>query len=157
VYRILLVIVTVFFVGCSQKVLFNSSTPYYVVMKNAQIAVADTGFIKKDENRLNLQLFSASTPIFDLHVEDNVCIGYTCVSKKRFNIEFFGVSHYDSFLEDLLNLRPIYDKKNLKKTTDGFEQKIKTGKFDITYKVEGGNLYFKDRQNEILIKLRELK
>jgi len=156
-HKILLVFVIIFLVGCSQKLPFNSSTPYYIVMKNNQIAVADTGFIKKDENRLNLQLFSASTPVFDLYVEDNICVEHTCVSKTRFNREFFGTSHYDDFLVDMLNLRPIYDKKNFKKTQNGFEQKIKTENFDITYKVDNGNLYFKDRQNKILIKLRELK
>ena len=156
-YKIILFFVTIFLIGCSQKVPFNSSIPYYVVMKNAQIAVADTGFIKKDENRLNLQLFSASTPIFDLHVRDDICIEHTCVSKKRFNLEFFGVSHYDDFLEDLLNLKSIYSKKNLKKIENGFEQKIKTTNFDITYRVKNGNLYFKDRKNRILIKLKELK
>jgi len=156
-YKIILLFVTIFLIGCSQKAPFKSSTAYYVVMKNAQIAVADTGFIKKDEHRLNLQLFSASTPIFNLHVKDDICVEYTCVSKKKFNLDFFGVSHYDDFLEDLLNLKPIYSKKNLKKIENGFEQKIKTANFNITYRVKSGNLYFKDRKNRILIKLKELK
>ena len=155
-YKILLVII-LFLTGCSYKEPFLSSKPYYIVIKNSQIAVADTGFIKKDENRINLQLFSASTPIFDLHVKDDVCLDYVCMSKRSFNREFFGFSHYESFINELFNFKPIYDDKNLKKTELGFEQEIKTDEFNIVYKVDGENLYFKDKKNSVLIKLKELK
>jgi len=144
-------------VGCSQKIPYASSQAYYVVLKNSKIALADTGFIKKDENRLNLQLFSASSPIFDLHVKDDVCVGYTCLSKESFNSEFFGYKHYENFVEELFNMQPIYNDKNLVKTKDGFEQNIKTENYDIVYKIENKNLYFKDKKHKVLIKLKELK
>ncbi len=121
------------------------------------MAVAATGFIKKDDTRLNLQLFSAGTILLDLHVEKNVCSHYICMSKENFNKEFFGIRHYEGFIDELFKLKPIYSKKNLIKSKNGFEQKIQTDEFDITYRVENGNLYFKDRKNTILIKLKELK
>ena len=155
-YKLLLVIV-IFLTGCAYKEPYQSSKPYYVVIKNSQMAVADTGFLKKDGPRLNLQLFSASTPILDLHVESDVCLDYACLSKKSFNTKFFGYAHYESFIDDLFNLKPIYSKKNLKNLDNGFEQKIKTDGYDITYRVDNGNLYFKDRKNRVLIKLKELK
>ena len=142
--------------GCSQKIAYASSKAYYVVIKNSKIALADTGFIKKDDKRLNLQLFSASSPIFDLHVKDDVCVGYTCLSRESFNSEFFGYKHYQDFVEELFNMQPIYNDENLVKTKDGFEQNIKTENYDITYRVENKNLYFKDNKNKILIKLKEL-
>jgi len=144
-------------VGCSQKIPYASSQAYFVVIKNSKIALADTGFIKKDDNRLNLQLFSASSPIFDLHVKDDVCIGYTCFTRESFNNEFFGYKHYENFVEELFNMQPIYKDKNLVKTKDGFEQNIKTENYDITYRVENKNLYFKDANHKVLIKLKELK
>jgi hypothetical protein len=156
VHKIFLVAI-LFFTGCAYKTPYTSSKPYYIVIKNSQIAVADTGFIKRDESRFNLQLFSASTPIFDLHVDDDVCLDYACLSKKSFNVEFFGVSHYDSFIDELFNFQPIYSKKNLKKSEVGFEQKLKSKSYDITYKIENGNLYFKDTKNSVLIKIKELK
>lgn len=145
------------FVGCSQKIPYDSSQAYYVVIKNSKIALADTGFIKKDEQRINLQLFSASSPIFDLHVKDDVCVGYTCLTRESFNSEFFGFKHYQDFVEELFNMQPIYNKQNLVKTEDGFEQNIKTKNYDIVYKIENKSLYFKDKQNKVLIKLKELK
>ena len=155
-HKVFLVLL-LFFTGCAYKTPYASSKPYYIVIKNSQIAVADTGFIKRDDSRFNLQLFSASTPIFDLHVENNVCLDYVCLSKRSFNVEFFGVSHYESFINELFNFQPIYSKKNLKKTKSGFEQKLKSKSYDITYKIENGNLYFRDKKNRILIKLKELK
>ena len=155
-YRFFLILL-LFFTGCAYKRPYVSSKPYYMVVKNSQIAVADTGFIKRDGSRFNLQLFSASTPILDLHVDNDVCLDYTCMSKRDFNAKFFGISHYEDFLDELFNFQPVYNRKNLKKSKSGFEQKIKTAEFDIIYRVENGNLYFKDRKNRVLIKLKELK
>jgi hypothetical protein len=156
VYKIL-VVVALFFAGCTYKTQYEFSKPYYVVIKNSKIALADTGFIKKSKDRLNLQLFTAGTPIFELDIKSDVCLGYICLKRENFNTEFFGYSHYKSFIDELFNLKPIYDKKNLKKIQNGFEQKIKTASYDITYRVKNGNLYFKDRKNRVLIKLKELK
>ena len=155
-YKIFLVTL-LFFTGCAYKIPYTSSKPYYIVIKNSQMAVAATGFIKKDDTRLNLQLFSAGTVILDLHVEENVCSRYICMSKENFNKEFFGIRHYEEFIDELFKLKPIYSKKNLKTLENGFEQKIVTSSYDITYRVENGNLYFKDKQHKVLIKLKELK
>ncbi len=153
----LLVVIVLFLGGCTYKTQYEFSKPYYIVIKNSKIALADIGFIKKDKNRLNLQLFTAGTPVFELDIKSDVCLGYMCLKKKNFNAEFFGYSHYENFIDELFNLKPIYGKKNLKKIDNGFEQKIKTASYDITYRVKNGNLYFKDRKNRVLIKLKELK
>jgi len=145
------------FAGCSQKIPYASSKAYFVVIKNSKIALADTGFIKKDKNRLNLQLFSASSPVFDLHVKEDVCIDYTCLTRESFNNEFFGYKHYKTFIDELFNMKPIYKEKNIEKNREGFEQQIKTENYNIIYRVQNNNLYFKDRKNKILIKLKELK
>ena len=153
----ILLIAILLLVGCAYKTPYKSSKPYYVVIKNSKIALADTGFIKRDDGRSNLQLFTAGTPVFDLHVKSDVCLDYICLKKENFNREFFGIMHYENFIDELFNLQPIYSKKNFKKIANGFERKIKTDSYDITYRVEGKNLYFKDRKNRILIKLKELK
>ena len=156
VHKILLIAILLFS-GCAYKTPYTSSKPYYIVIKNSQISVADTGFIKRDDSRLNLQLFSAGTVLLDLHVEESVCLSYTCMSKESFNKEFFGIRHYKEFIDELFSFKPIFSKKNLKKLDNGFEQKIVTNSYDITYRVENGNLYFKDRTNKVLIKLKELE
>ena len=155
-YKIFLVTL-LFFTGCAYKIPYTSSKPYYIVIKNSQMAVAATGFIKKDDTRLNLQLFSAGTALLDLNIEENVCSRYVCMSKENFNKEFFGIRHYEEFIDELFKLKPIYSERNLEKLKNGFEQKIVTSSYDITYRVEDENLYFKDKKNSVLIKLKELK
>ena len=154
---IFLVLTILVLTGCTQKVQYNSSKAYFIVIKNSQMAIGDTGFIKRNDNQINLQIFSAATPVFDLHVNKDVCMGYTCLSRKSFNSEFFGYKHYEKFIDELFSMQPIYNKQNMVKNESGFEQKIKTKNYDITYRVRDRSLYFKDRKNKILIKLKELK
>ncbi|WP_024954893.1 hypothetical protein [Sulfurospirillum arcachonense] len=156
-YKYIFLVVAILFIGCTTTIPYTSSKAYYMVIKNPKIALADTGFVKKDDTRLNLQIFSASSPIFDLHVENQVCLNAICFAKEAFNYEFFNFRHYENFIEELFNLQPIYNQKNIQKNENGFEQRIKTNSYDITYKVENNNLYFKDKKNGILIKLKELK
>ena len=138
------------------KIPYASSKAYHIVIKNSKIALSDTGFLKQDKNRLNLQLFSAATPILDLLIKDDVCLDMLCMRKEKFNYEFFGNKHYEGFVQELFTLQPIYNNKNIQKKENGFEQYIKTDSYDITYRVMGNDMYFKDRKNKIFIKLKEL-
>ena len=152
-----LLVLLFIFTGCSVKMPYTSSQSYFVVIKNSQLALADTGFIRKRDGDLNLQLFSASTPVFDLHVKDSICVDLLCLDRESFNQKFFGYGHYNTFVDELFNMQPIYNQTNIVKNAAGFEQKIKTQNYDIIYRVANGNLYFKDKQNRILIKIKELK
>lgn len=145
------------FTGCSFKSPYVSSKAYHVVIKNSTLALSDTGFIKRDNKRFNLQLFSAGTPVLDLVVKEDVCMDYICLGKEEFNKRFFGFRHYKNFVNDLFEFKPLYSKKNLKETKTGFSQNLTAVNYDIFYKVEEGNLYFKDKKNRVLIKLKELK
>lgn len=149
--------IVIFLVGCSLKEEILLSKPYHITIKNSKLRVSDTGFLNQKKSSLALQVFSAGTAILDLHVNDTqVCFDFTCVNKKRFNEEFFGFSHYDSLIEEILTMQPIYDRNNMQKTANGFEQNIMNTHFDITYKIKDHNLYFKDSKNNVLIKIRKL-
>jgi hypothetical protein len=152
----LAVLLALLFFGCAQKTVYNSSQAYYIVIKNPKMSIADTGFIKKNEDALNVQVFSASTPLLELEVSQNICINSLCLKAKRFNKEFFGTSHYETFINELLSFNPIYEEKNIIKEANGFSQTIKTENYEITYRVKNDTLYFKDSHNNILIKLRKL-
>jgi hypothetical protein len=145
------------FLGCAPKISYESSQAYYIMIKNSKIAIADTGFIKKNANTINLQVFSASAPLLELTISENICIGSWCQDWESFNEEFFGTSHYKTFINKLLDFQPIYNKKNMIKIANGFSQKIKTDKYDIEYRVKNDTLYFKDSKNRVLIKLKKLE
>jgi hypothetical protein len=47
--------------------------------------------------------------------------------------------------------------KYLRKTTNGFMQRITTADYVVKYKTTPGSIYFKDLKNNLIIKLRRLK
>jgi uncharacterized protein YaeQ len=57
----------------------------------------------------------------------------------------------------VLLARPIFEKASIQITDDGFIQKLKSTQYNITYKIENGTIYFKDKQNRLLIKLSKTK
>ena len=147
----------IFFIGCLPKYNINFSQSYKIVIKTKDIAIADSGFIKKADNYKSIQIFSAG--VLALHVElkkDDACINRFCTTRKDFNNRFFGYAHYPNLLDDILDKRVIYDGVGKVDKKDGFEQNIKTKNYNIIYRVTNNAIYFKDKQNHILIKLRRL-
>ncbi len=150
------IIVLLFFAACSQKYNINFSAPYIIVIKTKNIAIADSGFLKKAQNYKSLQIFSAGKILLNVELSNNACLDGHCTTKSDFNERLFGYRYYDNLLDNILDKRAIYDAKNIVYKKDGFEQKIKTKSYNIIYKVDEGSIYFKDKKNHVLIKLRRL-
>lgn len=151
-----IILATLLLAGCAQKMHYDRAQAYFIVIKNPKIALADTGFIKKNNREFNLQIFALGTPIYDLHVGEQICESGLCVSGERFNLEFFGAPHYASLLADILDAKPIYAGQNLVQTKEGFMQKITTESYDIDYRVDAKTLSFRDSVQNTRIKLRKL-
>ncbi len=144
------------FVACSLKRDITFSIPYKVIIKTKNLAIADGGFLTKADNYKSLEVFSAGKIVLHVELSENACINNVCTNRLDFNKRVFGYRYYKSFLDDILDRKEIYDGKNSIKIKKGFEQKIKTKDFDIIYKVDAKSLYFKDKTNHILLKLRRL-
>ncbi len=154
---LILVFYLILFVGCAQKYNINFSQPYKIVIKTNNIAIADSGFIIKADNYKSIQIFSVGKIV--LHVElkkEDACINGLCTTRNDFNDRFFGFKHYPNLLDDILDKKVIYKGIEKIKTKNGFEQNIKNRNYDISYKVTNDSIYFKDRKNHILIKLKRL-
>lgn len=148
--------VVLFLTSCSLKHEINFSAPYKIVIKTKDIAIGDSGFIKKADGYKSIEIFSAG--FLALHVElgANACINGMCTDRLDFNRRFFGYSHYANLLDDILDKKEIYSGMGKIKLKDGFEQNIKTKHYNITYRVTKNSIYFKDKTNHILIKLKEI-
>jgi hypothetical protein len=127
-------------------------------MKTKRFAFSDTGFLVKHSDMLRLNILAMGKPILDLKVKnsDDICVGSLCNTKHGFNQSFLVDEYPDTLIENVLNKRPIFDGQNKRVTKTGFVQKITTGSYDIKYQVSGENIYFKDRKNRILIKLKRI-
>ncbi len=135
------------------------SEPYKITMKTKKFAFSDTGFLNRYDNLINLQVFAMGEMIQDIVVylnEDEICVGSLCNTKHGFNQTFLSGEYPDTLIENVLQSKPIFNGKGLKKMTKGFVQKIATKKYVIKYKIWPGNVYFKDVKNGIIIKLRKL-
>ncbi len=149
--------VLVFWTGCSLKQQITFSEPYKIVIKTHNIAIADSGFIKKADGYKSIEIFTVGTLALHVELGNNACVNGYCTDKIDFNKRFFGYKHYAGLLDDILDKKEIYNGINKVDTKDGFTQRIKTKRYDIIYKVTGKTVYFRDKQNHILIKLTRLQ
>ena len=110
--------------GCATKVPITSSDTYLISIKNKQIALSDTGFINHGKGYTNVQIFSAGAVLFNLEVQDDVCLDGRCTSRIEFNKLFFEHPHYEAMISDVLEMKPLYDGKNKVTIEGGFEQEL---------------------------------
>jgi len=148
--------VLLFILGCTIKPHINFSQTYKIIIKTKNIAIADSGFVRKAQGYKSIEIFSAG--VLALHVElgKMACLNERCTTRDDFNRRFFGYKHYNKILDDILDKKAIYGGVDKIKTKDGFMQNIKTDRYDILYKVGKNSIYFKDKKNRILIKLIRL-
>ena len=114
------------------------------------------GYVRSNEDLIALELFTAGQPVGKFEIEKMVCVeGEGCLRKSSFNEEYLNGHYPDTLMEDVLRGVPIYEGLNLSKDEHGFKQNILDEHVDIKYKVSKKQIYFKDRQNGILIKIKK--
>jgi len=147
-----------FLSGCATKQEITSSETYVITIKNKQIALSDTGFINQGKDYTNVQIFSAGSVLFNLEIMgNNICLDGRCLDKLAFNQQFFQEEHYAGLMQEIIAKQPIYERKNLKQTPNGFEQELELSNSYLVYKVEGSNLTFRDTKNGIVLRLKQLQ
>ncbi len=143
--------------GCAMKKPPHSE-PYVIVMKTPKWRFADTGYVRTGDGVAELEAFEAGVRVLRLQAGDAVCVeGEGCLDRTAFNRRFLAAAYPPDTLYRLLRREPIFARRNLVRTPAGFTQHIVSDRYDIVYRVEGKRLYFKDRKNRILIKLKPIK
>ncbi len=144
------------FAGCVTKQLSYKES-WVVTIKSPKLKFNDIGYILHNGNSVELQLYEAGNTVERFSVNHLVCTDSGCMPKSSFNAEYLSSAYDDDLLKDLLMRRPIFEGKNLQRNKNGFEQHIVSDAYDITYRVSADGLYFKDRKNRILFKLRKMQ
>ena len=141
--------------GCGAKP-FVKTESATIILKTPKIKFADMGYVRSNEDLIALELFTAGQPVGKFEIEKMVCVeGEGCLRKSSFNAEYLNMHYPDTLLEHVLRGVPIYDRLNLVDNAHGFEQDILDEFVDIKYRVSLGQIYFKDRWNGILIKIKK--
>jgi len=145
--------------GCTGKNLIKEQNQEsaFIVLKTSKIKYAGMGFIYKSDSFLKVEIYSMGQPIMSLDINGmNVCMStFKCMEKKDFNAKMLSANYPDTFLENIFRGKPIFDGENLEENSSGFTQKlIKDDKYNIVYSVKDKQTKFKDKENNILIKIK---
>jgi len=128
-----------------------------IIIKTPMIKFADLGYVRKNKDEVRIDLFTAGQLVQSIEINHLICVDDGCMSKSAFNADYLHPSYPDDLILNVLLSRPIFDRASLQKTDVGFIQKLKSTEYNIVYKIEGGNVYFKDKQNRLLIKISKTK
>jgi len=142
--------------ACSVKNYEHTSSKI-IIIKSPKIKFADLGYIRNSDNSIELELFSAGSVIEKITINHLICVSAGCMSKSGFNSDYLDNSYPKDLLQNILLGKEIYEGKNRVKTVDGFTQKIVSKDVDISYKVSLNQIFFKDRKNRIIFKIKDIK
>ena len=154
--KYILLTFTLLFSACSIKN-YEHTQSKIIIIKSPQLKFADLGYIRNSGDAIELELFVAGRSVKKITINYLICVDEGCMSRSSFNSEYLNAEYPDSLLQNILLHKPIYESQSLLRTNDGFEQKIKTNNVDITYRVNSNQTYFKDKQNKILFKIKDIK
>jgi len=153
--KYILLTFTLLFSACSIKN-YEHTQSKIIIIKSPQLKFADLGYIRHSGDAVELELFVAGRSVKKIAINYLICVDEGCMSRSAFNSEYLNAEYPTSLLQNILLSAPIYESQSLLKTDDGFEQKIKTNNVDITYRVNSHQTYFKDKQNKILFKIKDI-
>lgn len=143
--------------GCAMKDL-GQTRACMVVFKTPQWRFADTGFVRKDADTVELEVFEAGQRLMRVQIGDQVCVEDTgCMSKTAFNEAYLNAAYPDDLLYHVLRGEPIHSGIDVRQTGDGYMQRFRRDAYEIDYTVTYRTIEFNDVQNGIMIKLKEIQ
>ncbi len=145
-----------FLTACSPKQ-YEKNESSIIVIKTPKLKFADLGYVRKNTDEIRVDLFTAGQLVQSIEINHLICVDEGCLTKSAFNKDYLHPSYPDDLLLNVLLARPIFDKASLVKTETGFIQKLQNTEYNIIYKIENGNIYFKDKENRLLIKISKTK
>ena len=154
--KYILITFIILFTACSTKN-YEITKTKIVIIKSPQIKFSDLGYLRNTDKDIELELFMAGKSIQKISINHLICVSEGCMSKSGFNKDYLNENYPDSILQNILLAKPIYDGKNLEKTQEGFIQHINSLHVEIVYKVTQNQVFFKDKKNHIIFKIKDTK
>jgi len=155
--RYFVVLLLLFFSACSIKN-YEQATTKLVTIKTKKFRFSDVGYLRHTDDALQLELFMAGQVVKRIEINHLICVSDEgCISKKSFNEEYLSSAYPENILQNILLGKKIFGGINTQKSSFGFTQHILTQGVDISYRVSPKEIYFKDRKNHILFKIKDVK
>jgi hypothetical protein len=138
----------ILFLGCSYK-----TTPVYAIVKTPFFKASDAGFLEEGVNYKKLIIYKdGNIPVKIMVYKDKVCINKNCFSKYMF-IKRLSSDYPKNLLDLILNKQKIKNLGIITQFKSGFLQKNNR----FFYLVTKNKVLFKDKKNNIVIMIKELK
>lgn len=144
-----------FLTACTKQ--YEKSESRLIIIKSKHLKYADLGYLYRNSDEVRADLFVAGKLVERLEVSTLVCVNEGCLTKAGFNERYLHPSYPDDLILNVLLARPIFEQASLQRTPTGFIQTLKSDQYNIIYKIENGDIYFKDKQNRLMIKISKLK
>ena len=144
------------FSGCSVKT-YQTNETKIITFKTPKMRFNDLGYIRSSDNEIQVDLFSAGQAVKRFEIGMLICLTEGCISKSAFNEDYLNEAYPDDTMQNILLGEKIFEGRDLIKNDLGFGQYIRDEKYDITYRVTADEIYFKDKVNSILIRIRSIK
>ena len=141
--------------ACSLKD-YKHSESKVVIIKTPKLKFSDLAYIKHTGSSVALELFVAGKQVQKISIDYLICVDEGCMSKSGFNSEYLNSAYPDDILQNIILGKSIYNKQNFLKNRDGFEQSIKNESVNISYRVNSQQIYFKDKKNRIIFKIKDI-
>ena len=152
--KYILISFALFLSACSIKHYEQTQAKIFVI-KSPLLRFADLAYIRNSEKAVQVELFVAGKSIKKIAINHLVCVDEGCISKSAFNARYLNANYPSDILQNILLAKAIYNGENRVQTDNGFVQKIQTKDVNIDYTVTDKVTRFKDRKNNILIKIKD--
>ena len=149
------ILVMLFLTGCSFKN-YKHTQSKLVTLKTKLLKFNDLAYIRSDDDAVQLDLYAVGRAVERIEINNLVCVSQGCMQKSSFNAAYLSQYYPNELMQNILLAQPIFDKKNLLLQPDGFEQRVSNEHYNVIYKVSSKQTYFKDSQNHILIRIKDI-
>lgn len=139
--KIFFIVFLMSFTGCVTKTPIKQNSVLFTLV-SPNLKFSDAGFIKTANKSIKLQIYSSGVSLLNVTIKDKICYNGVCKDELEFNKDFFKSEYYRGFFADILRKKPLYNARNLVKTSCGFDQNLSS----FTYQICDNKLYFKNQQ-----------
>jgi len=139
---------------------YTKQESIFIVFKTPTFKHADLGFLYEGKEEIKVEIYSNGQAVMALEIgKENICMSLLeCMDKKSFNKNVLSPHYPVDILSHIFRGQAIFSGENHVKTRNGFTQNlVKMGKYDINYSVLTEQIVFRDKINDILIKIKRLK
>jgi hypothetical protein len=154
--RFFLLVLVLLLSACGTKT-YEHTQSKVITIKTPKLRFSDLGYIKHTGEDVRVELFTAGKMVQSIEIYYLICVNEGCMGKTAFNESYLNANYPKDILENIILGKHIYNRRNFVKTRDGFEQYIKNNNVNIKYKVSANEIYFKDRKNAIMFKIRDVE